>query len=614
MKTLRVTDAAPRATSSPDHLPADVRERALVASSRAFTVADARKPGLPLIWVNSAFENLTGFTLEQIRGRNCRFLQGPDTDPAALRVISDALRGGHDVEVTLLNYRADGSSFWNELSISPVLDDAGVQTHFVGVQSDVTNRVVAERSSAMHLAQERVAAREREQVRRHLAVLVEATSLLASTLDFEQTIERLSDLVVPELADWCFVDLFLTNGSGRRSVVRHRDPEATPLLQRLRDDVRAPALGSPIFGEAGPMLLEAIPASVLREAASSDDVHELLLRLGASSAMVVPLAGRSESLGSITFVRGADAVPYTGAELMVATDLGRRAGLTLDNARFYTREHEVAAALQYGLLPEVLPVPGVTTATRYLPGTETAQIGGDWYDVFALPDGAVGMAIGDVMGHDLAAAAAMGQLRSVLRSYAWRGTSPAEVLDSLDELVQGLSMAQLATTVYARLELLELERPARRLGDTSAGPGSDRRRLDVPILRYANAGHLPPLLRTPDRKVRALEDGRSVLIGAPPGGRRTEAAEAVPPGSVLLFYTDGLVERRRASIDVGIGLLAKALADAPDDAEALCDHVLAALYGIDHDDDVAILAVVIEPVAGVTPAAPAPRSATPRLP
>jgi len=299
-------------------------------------------------------------------------------------------------------------------------------------------------------------------------------------------------------------------------------------------------------------------------------------------------------LGRVALARGHGASPYTPTDLGVAEDIGRRAALTFDNVRLYAREHEVAEALQRSLLPQVLPVAGITTAARYLPGTETAQIGGDWYDVFALPDGAVGMAIGDVMGHDLAAAAAMGQLRSVLRSYAWQGISPAEVLDSLDELVQGLSMAQLATAVYARLEFLELRKPRRRLEDPAADADVPRPTLPVPVLRYANAGHLPPLLCTPDHRVRSLEGGRSVLIGAPPSGRRPETTEPIPPGSVLLFYTDGLVERRRAPIDLGLDRLADALATAPSGAEALCDHVLDRMLDDDHDDDVALLAVTVD--------------------
>ena len=125
-------------------------------------------------------------------------------------------------------------------------------------------------------------------------------------------------------------------------------------------------------------------------------------------------------------------------------------------------------------------------AARYLVGVDGNQVGGDWYDVLKLPDGAVGLAVGDVVGHDLQAAAAMGQLRGVLRSYAWDGGPPGSVLDRCDQLVQGLEMAAMATAVYARLEPLE---------------GSDDR-----LLRYANAGHPAPLLLGPDGRLRRLDE------------------------------------------------------------------------------------------------------------
>jgi len=600
VRPAETTAAATQATAL-SGLPPDVRDRVLMAAGRALTVSDARAPDHPLVWVNPAFERSTGYALNEAVGRNCRFLQSRDTDPAVVREIADALRAQQPVEVTLLNVRADGSPFWNELSIAPVPDAAGVVTHFVGMQSDVSARVLAERSRAQHRTAERAAALEQERSRRRLEVLAEATSLLASTLDVDESLERLSDLVVPELADWCLVNLTEDDGSVRRAG-RHRDADMAPLLQRLEGfqagDLPPDSPAGQVLAGAGPLLMAAVTDEQLRAANITQELYEASRALGVGSVIVVPLAARSSILGTMTLVRRPGEPPYEETDLGIAADLGRRAALTLDNARMYTREHEVAGALQRSLLPVVLPVDGVRTATRYLPGTQTSQIGGDWYDVFALPDGAVGMAIGDVMGHDLAAAAAMGQLRSVLRSYAWKGTSPAEVLDSLDELVQGLEMAQLATAVYARLEFVELRRPGRRLTDPPPAIELPQAPLGTPALRYANAGHLPPLLRGDDGTVRALEGGRSVLVGAPRAGRRVEAVEAVPAGSTLLFYTDGLIEQRRLPIDEGLQRLIEATANGPVDVDALCDHVLERMHDHDHDDDIAILAVTVEAPVG----------------
>jgi serine phosphatase RsbU (regulator of sigma subunit) len=184
--------------------------------------------------------------------------------------------------------------------------------------------------------------------------------------------------------------------------------------------------------------------------------------------------------------------------------------------------------LQHSLLPALPKVEGLQLAARYLVGVDGNQVGGDWYDVLPLPDGAVGVAVGDVVGHDLRAAAAMGQLRGVLRSYAWDGGGPGSVLDRCDQLVQGLEMAAMATAVYARIE----------------PPADDGSRL----VRYANAGHPAPLLLAPDGGLRRLDEQRSPMIGAVrdlgrrAGAGHTEAQVRCAPGSLLLLYTDGFTD------------------------------------------------------------------------
>jgi serine phosphatase RsbU (regulator of sigma subunit) len=228
------------------------------------------------------------------------------------------------------------------------------------------------------------------------------------------------------------------------------------------------------------------------------------------------------------------------------------------------------------LLPSLPDLPGVTGAARYLVSQEQAQVGGDWYDLFALPDGAIGIAIGDVMGHDLAAAAAMGQLRSVLRSYAYEGHSPSVVLDRLDRLVQGFEMAQAATAVFGRL----------LLDDSGA------------TLLFANAGHLPPILRHPDGSVHQIQRASSPLIGVlrPGEQRRSEAALSISRGSLLLLYTDGLVETRQREYDTGIDELCAALTglDSRTGPEEVCEELLRALVGGLQEDDIALLAVRID--------------------
>jgi serine phosphatase RsbU (regulator of sigma subunit) len=197
--------------------------------------------------------------------------------------------------------------------------------------------------------------------------------------------------------------------------------------------------------------------------------------------------------------------------------------------------------------------------------------------LFALPDGAIGVAIGDVMGHDIAAAAAMGQLRSVLRSYAYEGSGPSLVLERLDRLVQGFDMAQVATTIFGRLV----------------------RDADGARLLFANAGHLPPLVRDTDGQVRLVEAAPSPLIGVVDldqvGASRNETSLALPSGSTLLLYTDGLVESHTRDCDTGIAQMAAAVrcTDAQADPEELCEAIVAAM-GPAWEDDVALIAIRVE--------------------
>ncbi len=556
----------------------DIRDRAILAAGVSFTISDPRQPDCPLVYVNPAFEHTTGYRWQDAVGRNCRFLQSPDTDPAAVQQVRDLLREQAHGTVTMLNLRKDGTPFWNELTLSPVYDGAGELTHVVGIQSDVTPRVLIELERERHLLAEQTARAAAERAQRRLALLAEATSMLAATLDVEQSLTRLTRLVVPLMADWCTVDLLVdADGGMRRLASRHADPELAPLLEVLAE--RQPtALGEQsltrkVLEGGPPVLLERVEAAHLAAATDDLELREAYRTLATGSAIIVPLKARQQVLGALSLFTSDSGRTYDDEDLSMAADLARRAALTVDNARLYQREHDVAEALQRSLLPDLPVVAGLDRAARYLPSRTAGQVGGDWYDLLPLPDGSFGLAMGDVMGHDLTAAAAMGQLRSVLRSYAWPGGSPAEVVESLDGLVQGLGMTQLATMVYGRLEL-----------PTADGPGR---------LTYANAGHLPPALRAPDGSVSFLGDGQSLLVGVALGTRRPEAQEVIEAGSVLVLYTDGLVEDRDVDIDDGLAALAAALSVADGDAESIADALTAALTDNARSDDVAILVVKV---------------------
>jgi PAS domain S-box-containing protein len=550
---------------------------AIMASGHAFSISDPRQQDNPLIWVNPAFEVLTGYPAAVALGRNCRFLQGPQTDPDTVRRIRRAMNSAQPITVTLLNYRRDGSSWWNEIAIAPVRDSAGQLVHFVGVQRDVTDRVVA--------AEQRERARgEAESAQRRLQLLAEATSILTETLNPDVSMARLAQLVVPSFADWCSVllvqpDLYGTSTQPAQMTLHHRDPALANITQWVLERYRPGTADTPqaqVLRGGKPVLLADVGDDYIDSATNDPELAAAWRRLGMGSCIVVPLPARRRRIGCLTVVRSEPGHPYDAADLQFATELGATAGVALDNARLYTAEHSRAIALQRSLLPALPAVSGLQLAARYLPSSASTDVGGDWFDVLPLPDDAIGLAVGDVMGHDLNAAAAMGQLRSVLRSYAWEGGSPGTVLDRLDRLVRGLGMAQLATCVYARLE--------------PANPDGGR------VLRWANAGHPPPLVRLPDRTVRTLNHGHGWLIGitTPRADKpRSEARIEIPPDSTLVLYTDGLVEGRGRDIDDGIDRLHALLADA--DPGLAIDELAELLASTappgERDDDICLLLV-----------------------
>jgi PAS domain S-box-containing protein len=562
----RLADASAGARQVEDVL-AGLRDRAVLATDVSFTISDPQAEDNPLVWVNPAFTRITGYEFDEAVSRNCRFLQGPATDRETVRAMRKALDDAQSITVTVLNYRKDGTAFWNEVSMSPVFDAEGTVTNYVGVQADVTARVQAE-------AEREAAYQAAERAQGRLAVLAEVSAALSTTLDMTDALTRMAGELVPAVADWCAVDIVEPLGL-RRVAATHRDPARTGTVLAMQPTAGDGETTIPrVLAYGEPELHAELDDEELAKVAGSAERLARVLEVGTRSAMVVPLRARDRVLGTLTLAISDTTRRYDEDDLALAADIGRRAGLAVDNAQLYGREHEVAVALQRSMLPQVPPIAGLEISAHYFAGSERADVGGDWYDVLPLPDGSVGVAIGDVMGHDLIAAAAMGQLRSVLRSYAWEGHRPAEVLERLDRLVQGLGMAQLATCVYGRLLPVE----------------------DGALLRYANAGHLPPVVQLRSGAVELLDEGKSVLIGAPgEASNRPDGSAFLPCGSTLILYTDGLVEDRQTDIDAGIARL-RDLVAAHDPAlgvDVLCDRLLEELLTGPRTDDAAVVAVRI---------------------
>ena len=304
-----------------------------------------------------------------------------------------------------------------------------------------------------------------------------------------------------------------------------------------------------------------------------------------SSSLSVPLQSDGGAVGALNMYAGRPGA-FGDRRRVTAQTLARQGTVILRELQARhaeevrrAAERRVVEALQRSLLPDLPAVPGLSCAVEHLADVRAHAVGGDWHDVFPLPDGAVGLVIGDALGDDGAAAATMGQLRSVLRSYAYEGASPSLVLDRMDRLVEGFRLAEQATAFYGRLV-------------TDRGGA---------LLLYGNAGHPPPLLRLPDGSVIRLTGAVSGPIGVPPRSHRSrsEAAIDVPAGTTLLLYTDGLLhslaEERGVDADTGIDLLADALADQSRTAGpgVICRNVLGRLVPTDRHEDVTLLAVLV---------------------
>ncbi len=435
----------------------------------------------------------------------------------------------------------------------------------------------------------RAAQQMMEEGARRSAMLARVTAELTRTLDGEQAVGRLATLVVPELADWSVVTLVddEVGGDWRRGLRDvgwwHADPRmrcvvdryAARRIQALTDVsfvARALSSGEPVLA---PDHAYRTVAAVLAPGEAQDTFREL----APWSGVVVPLTGRGRTVGLLTLFRGPERPGFSSDDLVTLQDVAARAGLALDNARLFAQQRELAEGLQRSMLTPPPKRDHLEVAVRYEPAAEVAQVGGDWYDSFVQRDGATVVVIGDVVGHDTAAAAAMGQLRSLLRGVAVHtGEGPADVLCGVDGLLDTLQVDTTATAVVARLEKPE---------------------GDVTVLRWSNAGHPPPLVVHADGRVEQLAGANAdLLLGIHPDADRTESTFALERGATVLLYTDGLVERRGQSLDVGLGLLERTLGRLAADRRTLddlCDEVLRRMLPERKDDDVALVAVRLHP-------------------
>jgi anti-sigma regulatory factor (Ser/Thr protein kinase)/GAF domain-containing protein len=297
-----------------------------------------------------------------------------------------------------------------------------------------------------------------------------------------------------------------------------------------------------------------------------------LEREGLVSLALFPL-GASRRVHGVLLLGWRTAQALEPDDRAFAGTFASQCGQALDRAIRYESERTIAETLQQSVLPQALPeVDGLTFAARYLPGESGVDVGGDWYDAFALPDGRIALVVGDVVGKGVQAAATMGQLRNSLRAFASEHADPGEVVRRLGRMVDALPEAPFATLAY-----LVLDVSARHC-------------------RYVVAGHPPPLVVHPSGEAVYLEGGRTLPLGVD-GDAPVEVADAtLETGATVVLYTDGLVERRDASIDEGFAAVRESAGSVAAGPDTLIDHVLRAAFGdTERDDDVAMLVVRLEP-------------------
>ncbi len=418
-----------------------------------------------------------------------------------------ALEGEESAEAIMrFRIRATGEERWSTVKATPVKNgDAGV-------------------SMAINVIEDITAHKRSELAQRFLA---RSSTVLGGWLDSDELLTRVARLAVPEIADWCAVDLVADGAALERVALTHADPAlrepAEELSRRYPPDPAARDGAYDVMRSGEPRLFPEVTDELLRGSSQDGEHYELLNRLGVRSAMIVPMRARERTLGILTFGTGPSGRRYDERDLELAHELARRCATALDNNRLYSERSYVARTLQESLLPGELPdIPGIEAAARFRHAGEGAEVGGDFYDLFATGPRGWTVVMGDVCGKGPDAAAVTALARYTLRAAAMRDRLPSRSLWLLNEaLLRQRSDRRFCTVACAYLETLD--------GGARVG--------------FASAGHPLPLLLRPDGTVEAVGEP-GTLLGVVPDPSIEDRAVSLSRGDALVFYTDGVIEPR----------------------------------------------------------------------
>jgi len=473
-----------------------------------------------------------------------RILRGEEAEPLLIRTVN----------------HASGQRRWQLLKAAPLLGERGEVEATIMIIEDVT---------------------EQKRVELQSRFLAEASAVLASSLDYEQTLRNVAELAVPEVADWCAVDLIDEDGDRLPVAVAHVDPTMIGLAEELRGyrpDRLDPDRGLGLVFRTGESLLyPEIPHELLLESAIDARHLELLQAVGLRSGVVVPIRLGERILGALTLVSSGSGRVLDEFDRQLAEQVASRAAVAIENSRLYSQRSTIARTLQQSLLPEQLPdIPGYDLASVYLPAMAGSMVGGDFYDVWPVGDSWIAI-IGDVTGKGVDAAALTAVVRHTMRTASEFLTSPAELLARADATLKQRPSLSVCTALCMRLD-------------------GDRATIAV-------GGHPLPLYLAGGRVAAVGEHGP--LLGAFADVAWRDVAVELEAGSTLVAYTDGITDAvNRAGARFGLERLTDALKDVSDRPAAEVIETIAGALGAfqtgAHADDTAAIALHRCPASNTT--------------
>ncbi|GAC1305107.1 MAG: hypothetical protein NVSMB19_16370 [Vulcanimicrobiaceae bacterium] len=507
----------------------------------------AHLDGSPDYW-NERLVAYAGMRPEKSLGLAWEAIVHPEDYVATARAWSGAVETSHAYESKLRLRRHDGIFRWFSVRAVPVFGRDGLLERFAGTATDID---------------------EQERAAIALEFFDRVGDLLGAQIEVGETLQSVAERAVPALADWCTIYLHRADDSVEPVAVAHRSPELVAAAWRMLRQY--PPRGADAAIERVLQGRSTLAASLSPEqiaAAARDERHrELLGAFDIRCAIVAPLLARGVAIGSVQLVSGAGRT-FDADDLRVAEILGKRLGAAIDNAQIHERERLISTTFQQAALSHALPsVPGIDLHAVYVAAEREAEIGGDWYDAFTLDNEHIVISIGDVAGKGLEAAVLMGSLRQAIRVVALLGFSPGEILEATSRLVQRESPEKFATAFVAIVD------PA------------------TWSMRYATAAHPQPLLRRPDGSTVFLTAEPAPPLGLIVTIPRDHQVVSIPPKSLLVLYTDGLVEATRdlaqGEARLRASVASNAVLHSGDPARLIHDTVL-------HDgvhDDVAVLTI-----------------------